>query len=93
MPIVNIIDRRKRRYRFMKINAIVEAASHDNGAKDSDQIDGPDQGPAYLQREHISLAEAIIWGGQFPAPVTLFIYDEDGGIYPHPVKHALTPKA
>ena len=82
MPIVNIIDRRKRGYRFMKVNAIVEAAWHCNGAMDADQIDGPDQGPAYVHKEHVNLADAITWAGQFPGPVVLFIYDEDGGIYP-----------
>ncbi len=81
MPIVNIVDRRKRKYRFIKINAIIEAAWHDNSCKDSDQIRSGGAGPAYEDREHITLAEAITWGQSFEAPVTLFVYDEDGGIY------------
>lgn len=39
MPIVNIIDRRTRPYRFKVVNAIVEAAWHDNSVADSDQVD------------------------------------------------------
>ena len=46
-----------------------------------DQIEGADEGPNYEQREHIALAEAVTWAMQFSAPVTLYIYDEDGGIY------------
>lgn len=89
MPITNIIDRRKRQYRFKKINAIVEAAWHDNSVKDADQILLPiDSGPDYSQMEHISLSDAVTWAESFAGPITLFLYDEDGGIYattPHRV--------
>jgi hypothetical protein len=80
MPIVNVVDSRKRKYRFLKINAIVEAAWHDNSCDDSDPIESRD-GPDYEQREHISLEDAIAWANAFEAPVTLYIYDHDGGIY------------
>ena len=36
MGIVNVIDRRKRPYRFLKINVIVEATWHNNLTKDAD---------------------------------------------------------
>jgi hypothetical protein len=79
--ITNIIDKRKRRYRFLKINAVVEAAWHDNAAKDSDRAPScENDGPAYEEREHIALSEAVTWASAFAEPVTLFLYDEDAGI-------------
>ena len=79
--ITNIIDKRKRRYRFLKINAIVEAAWHDNTVKDADQAPScENDGPTYEEREHIALSEAVTWASAFAAPVTLFLYDEDAGI-------------
>lgn len=79
--LVNVIDDRKRRYRFEKINAVIEAAWHDNSCPDSDFVE-PDDGPSYDQKEHITLQEAIAWANSFASPVTLYIYDQDGGIYP-----------
>ena len=81
MSITNIIDRRKRPYQFMVVNAIVEAAWHDNRVKDADQVTPMGYGPSYDEREHISLADAITWAGSFESPVTLYLYDKDGGIY------------
>jgi hypothetical protein len=79
--ITNIIDRRKRPYRFLKINAIVEAASHDNSVNDADQVpSGENDGPTYEEHEHIPLSEAVIWASAFAEPVTLFLYDEGAGI-------------
>ena len=79
--ITNIIDKRKRPYRFLKVNAIVEAAWHDNSVNDADQApSGKNDSPAYEEREHISLSEAVIWASAFAEPVTLFLYDEDAGI-------------
>jgi hypothetical protein len=78
--IVNIIDRRKRPYRFLTVNAIVEAAWHDNRCLDSDRVDDK-SGPNYDEREHIPLADAITWAGTFDGSVTLYIYDQDSGIY------------
>jgi hypothetical protein len=75
----NIIDSRKRPYRWKRINAIVEATSHDNSKSDSDQAqDGPDD-IVYDQREGISLADAIAWANGLPGGVTLFLYDEGRG--------------
>ena len=81
MGIVNIVDRRKKTYRFMKINAIVEAAWHDNSCTDSDQIQHEGEGPSYDEREHISLSDAVAWGESFDTPVTLYIYGPNDGIY------------
>lgn len=81
MPVTNIVDRRKRKYRFLKINAVIEAAWHDNGCHDADQISNDGDGPSYDQREHITLADALAWANAFTVPVTLYVYDEDDGIY------------
>lgn len=82
MPIVNIIDGRRHEYRWKTINAIVEAAWHDNSCKDSDRVPSSgDPGPSYEEREHISLQAAITWAQSFKTPVTLYLYDRDGGIY------------
>ena len=83
MPLVNIVDNRKRRYRFHKVNAIIEAAWHDNSCKDSDRVNSnPDNdGPAYEEAEHITLEAAVAWANKFKNDVTLYLYDEDGGIY------------
>jgi len=83
MPITNIVDRRKRHHRFETVNAIVEAAWHDNLVNDSDQVEQPanDDGPVYDQREHISLAEAVEWAMSFKQQVILYLYNKDDGIY------------
>jgi hypothetical protein len=35
--IANIIDKRERKYRWKRVQAIIEAVWHDNACKDSDQ--------------------------------------------------------
>ena len=75
----NIIDQRRRRYRWRKINAIIEATAHDNGCVDSDQQPASDDDVTYQQREGISLADAVRWAMSAPSPVTLFLYDEGDG--------------
>jgi hypothetical protein len=74
--IANIIDNRKRRYRWKKINAIIEPTYHDVDIDDADQIDepGPDA-PVYDRRLAISVADAIAWATEIDCPVTLFLYD------------------
>ncbi len=79
--ITNIIDRRKRPYRFLKVNAVVEATWQDNACEDADQVENA-VGPVYEEEEHITVAEAIQWAHGFASLVTLYLYDEDGGIYP-----------
>jgi hypothetical protein len=80
MPIVNVVDRRKHKYRFLKINAVVEAAWHHNSCQDSDQVEH-DDGPIYQEKEHVTLENAIAWAAGFLTPVTLYIYDWDDGLY------------
>jgi hypothetical protein len=74
--IANIIDRRKRRYRWKKINAVIEPTYHDIDIDDADQIDVPSPGfPIYDRRLAISVADAIAWATEIDCPVTLFLYD------------------
>ena len=80
MGIVNIVDGRNNKYRFLKINAIVEAAWHDNACEDADKVEDR-SGPDYDQMEHTSLEDAVKWGSSFSSPVTLYLYDHDVGIY------------
>jgi hypothetical protein len=75
----NIIDHRKRPYRWKRINAIVEATSHDNSCSDGDQAESSPDDIVYDQREGISLADAVAWADSLPGGVTLFLYDEGCG--------------
>lgn len=79
--ICNIIDRRERRYRWKRINAIVEATWHDNTCDDTDIVEsvGADTEVTYDQREGISLSEAVAWASAQACPVTLYLYDEGKG--------------
>jgi hypothetical protein len=77
--ILNIVDRRKRPYRWKCINAVVEGTSHDNSKSDGDQDEGLDN-VAYAQRKGISLADALTWANSLPGGNTLFLYDEGRGI-------------
>jgi len=79
--IYNIVDSRERKYRWKRVNAIIEATWHDNSCKDTDLAEDV---PAeievtYEQREGISLKEAIDWAHADPCPVTLYLYDEGKG--------------
>jgi hypothetical protein len=79
--IFNIIDMRKRRYRWKQISAIVEPVYHDNSVPDSDQAEVPEPGfSPYDRREETSLAEAVCWATSLPYEVTLFLYDLGSGI-------------
>ena len=77
----NIIDRRKRQYRWNHVNVIIEATFHDNSVDDSDQapVITNDTHVIYEQREGITVADAIKWAAEASCPVTLYIYDEGDG--------------
>ncbi len=80
MSIVNIADLRKHHHRFNNINAIVEAAWHDNTCDDSDQVPNHGEGPDHDYKENISLHEAIKWANGYGTSVILYIYDEGKGV-------------
>ena len=78
--IYNIIDRRKRPYRWKRVNAVIEATSNDWNVADSDeQPSGPDD-ITYADRKDVSVEEAIAWASAEPSPVTLYLYNEGEGI-------------
>lgn len=77
----NIIDNRKRRYRWREVNAIVEAIEHDNSCEDADQAPASDPSVYVLceSLEAVSVAEAVKWAESQPCPVTLYLYDLGDG--------------
>lgn len=76
--IVNVIDLRSRQYRWASVLAVVEAASKDNWAEDSDQV-GTGVGVEidYAERDGISVREAVLWADRLEGMVTLYLYDRD----------------
>jgi hypothetical protein len=76
--ILNICDRRKRPFRWMRVDAIVEPTWHDNRCKDSDQAPKNESEISYDERNGISLSDAIKWAENIGISVTLYIYDEGG---------------
>lgn len=78
--ILNIIDRRKRRYRWKNITAITEATCHDNSCADSDQAEPNVSGIGYDEWEDVSLAVAIKLADSLTYDATLYLYDLGDGI-------------
>ncbi|WCL53230.1 hypothetical protein [Gimibacter soli] len=71
--IANIIDSRKKKFRWKTVNAIVEATWQDNSCSDSDQAE---EGEAVFdERKGISVHEAIDWASNMTMPVTLYLSD------------------
>lgn len=77
--IFNIIDRRKRPYRWKRVTAIIEAVEHDNSCIDADQAEEtpPSLVVDYERRPDVSISEAVAWATATRCPVTLYIYDAD----------------
>jgi hypothetical protein len=84
--LTNVIDRRKRPYRFKKLNAVIEPTRHDNRCKDADRAKPNRKQDAawmgYDEKEHVSLSEAAQWAMAHKDSLTLYLYDHDKGIYP-----------
>jgi hypothetical protein len=78
--IFNIVDRRKRVFRWREINAIIEATSHDNSCNDSDQMPPSADDLTYEELKGASLQEAVAWADSQPSAVTLYLYDKGEGI-------------
>lgn len=80
--ILNIIDRRKKPYRFRKVNAVIEPTRHDNSVEDSDiALATESEWIGYAEREHVGIHEAVAWADSHDDEVTLYLYDHDDGIY------------
>lgn len=82
MPLCNIIDHRKRPYRWAHVTAIIEPTVHDNSCMDSDQmgLGGAYSGIGYDERADISVAVAVLWAVEHRNVVTLYLYDLGDGI-------------
>jgi hypothetical protein len=74
--ISNIIDNRKRRYRWRSIDAVIEPAWHDNKCGDSDQAEPCIIESEYNKKNNISVSDAISWALEVKYDVTLFLYDK-----------------
>ena len=81
--IVNMLDLRERPYRWKSVCAVVQSASKDNVAEDSDQV-RTDIGIEidYAEREGISVRDAVLWAERMDGMVTLYLYDVDAGTTP-----------
>ena len=78
--ILNVVDRRTRQYRWKKVNAILENAWQDNGCTDADQARKDcEHQLTYAAREDVSVSDAISWGMEVKAEVTLYLYDTGAG--------------
>lgn len=71
----NIIDRRRRPYRWRQVDVIAEPTWHDNACPDADPAEQIDQDPGYASRKGISLSEAVEWAIAMPVPMTLYLHD------------------
>jgi hypothetical protein len=74
--ICNIIDGRKRRHRWKRVDAIIEATSHDNNVDDADERPEEPDDIVFDSRKAVSVADAIAWANAEPSAVTLYLYDE-----------------
>ena len=81
--IVNMLDLRERPYRWKSVCAVVQSASKDNVAEDSDQVRS-DIGIEidYAEREGITVRDAVLWAERMDGMVTLYLYDIDAGKTP-----------
>lgn len=77
----NVIDNRTRRYRWRKVNAVIENVEHDNSVEDTDIFDEENNlAPVYEDKRGVLLHEAIEWAESAPGKVTLYLYDDGAGI-------------
>lgn len=77
--ICNIHDRRSRPFRWRRVKAILEATAHDNGCADSDPVPPSDFDVTYMERDGISIPDAVAWAEAQSSAVTLYLYDEGAG--------------
>jgi hypothetical protein len=80
--IFNIVDRRKRIYRWERVDVIVERTWHDNSWSDGDRAPQDHREPSFAAQKGISLADAVAWASSFAVPLTLYLYDEGSSAVP-----------
>lgn len=81
--ILNIIDGRKRKYRWREITAIFEPTKHDNTCVDSDATQEKENfecSIGYHEEEKISLADALKCAQASQEYLTVYLYDLGQGI-------------
>jgi hypothetical protein len=78
--IFNIVDRRKRKYRWKSVNAIIEPTAQDNCCDDSDQAIEDEAAPFYEEWANIFVHDAVAWAEGLDHVVTLYLYDRGRGI-------------
>ena len=78
--LVNVIDLREREYRWSRVMAVLESATKNNEAEEADQVK-PGLGVEidYAERTGLSVREAMLWAEKTDGPLTLYLYDDDGG--------------
>jgi hypothetical protein len=73
--IINVVDNRKRRYRWKQVKVIAEPTWHDNKCKDTDKAKPTTGELDYEERTNISVHDAIKWASDLPYSVTLYLYE------------------
>jgi hypothetical protein len=74
----NVVDHRQRRYRWKRIDAVIEPTWQDNCCADSDQAEKIASLDPCEARKGVSVAEAIAWANGKAHAVTLYLYDAEG---------------
>jgi hypothetical protein len=76
--IVNMLDLRERPYRWKNIVAVIQSATKDNVAEDSDQVkEGLGIEIDYAERQGLSVRDAVLWAEGMGGMVTLYLYDAE----------------
>ena len=76
--IVNVLDLRERPYRWKNIVAVIQSATKDNVAEDSDQVqEGLGIEIDYAERQGLSVRDAVLWAEGMGGMVTLYLYDAE----------------
>lgn len=76
--IVNVIDLRESPYRWKTVVAVVESASKNNVASNTDAVEvSVGVEIDYAEREDVSVREAFLWAEELQGKVTLYLYDRD----------------
>ena len=67
--IVNVVDNRKQRFRWKRVNAVAEPTWYDNRYEDTDQAESTRDESDYEERTSISVSDAIKWANDLPFPL------------------------
>lgn len=73
--LANIVDNRENPYSGKMVNVVMEPAFHDNSVPGSDKYEVADDAPSCLNRNGLSMQEAVEWAMNMSFPMTIYIYD------------------